>query len=587
MIAATTQRSRQAALAAMSDDEGLDVLVVGGGVTGAGVALDAATRGLRTGIVEMQDWASGTSSRSSKLIHGGMRYLYNLDFALVQEALRERGLLLSTIAPHLVRPQPFLWPLKIPVVERTYSALGVGLYDAMSAVGNLTLPGDKEGAGVPPQKHYGRKGALELFPDLRSDQLTGAIRFFDARVDDARLVLGLVRTAVSYGALAATRAQVTEITKDAVGRVVGAVVTDLETGRARQVRAKHVISCTGVWTEETESLASSTGSLEVLASKGVHLVIPKDRIKGSTGLFLRTEKSVLFVIPWQHYWVIGTTDTPWEGPLRHPITTRADIDYVLEQANKVLTSQLTTDDILGTWAGLRPLLQPSGGAESSAKVSREHTVAEVAPGMVSIAGGKLTTYRVMAEDAVDFALGSTAARRWPSITERIPLVGAVGLEAAGRYLARVAPGYGWDADRIEHLLSRYGSEVGTLIDLIEEDPRLAEPLPSAPAYLGVEVAFAVRYEGSLHLEDVLLHRLRIDHEARDRGLSAVEDVLAIAVPLLGWDEDRQQAEVDAYRARLAGIRAGEAEWSDAEAIAERSRAEDLIPIRPLRRAHRI
>lgn len=583
MIAATTQQSREAALAAMSDDEGLDVLVIGGGVTGAGVALDAATRGLRTGIVEMQDWASGTSSRSSKLIHGGMRYLYNLDFALVQEALRERGLLLSTIAPHLVRPQPFLWPLKIPVVERTYSALGVGLYDAMSAVGNLTLPGDREGAGVPPQKHYGRKGALELFPDLRGDQLTGAIRFYDARVDDARLVLGLVRTAVSYGALAATRAQVTEISKDAVGRVVGAVVTDLETGRARQVRAKHVISCTGVWTEETGSLAGTSGGLEVLASKGVHLVIPKDRIKGSTGLFLRTEKSVLFVIPWQHYWVIGTTDTPWEGPLRHPITTRADIDYVLEQANKVLTSRLTTEDILGTWAGLRPLLQPSGGAESSAKVSREHTVAEVAPGMVSVAGGKLTTYRVMAEDAVDFALGSTMARRWPSITDRIPLVGAVGLEAAGRYLARVAPGYGWDADRIEHLLSRYGSEVGTLIDLIEEDPRLAEPLPGAPAYLGVEVAFAVRYEGSLHLEDVLLHRLRIDHEARDRGLSAVEDVLAVAVPLLGWDEERQRAEVDAYRARLAGIRAGEAEWSDAEAITERTRAEDLIPLRPLRR----
>ncbi|MVA76928.1 FAD-dependent oxidoreductase [Auraticoccus sp. F435] len=587
MIPATTQQSRAAALEAMSDEEGLDVLVIGGGVTGAGAALDAATRGLRTGIVEMQDWASGTSSRSSKLIHGGMRYLYNLDFALVQEALRERGLLLSTIAPHLVKPQPFLWPLKVPVVERTYSALGVGLYDAMSALGNLTLPGDKEGAGVPPQKHYGKKGALELFPDLRSDQLTGAIRFYDARVDDARLVLGLVRTAVSYGALAATRAQVTEILKDRTGRVVGAQVTDLETGSTYEVRAKHVINCTGVWTEETESLVTEGGGLEVLASKGVHLVIPKDRIKGSTGLFLRTEKSVLFVIPWQHYWVIGTTDTPWEGPLRHPITTRADIDYVLEEANKVLASDLTTDDIMGTWAGLRPLLQPASAKEqSSAKVSREHTVAEVAPGMVSVAGGKLTTYRVMARDAVDFALGPSMARRWPSITERIPLVGAVGLEAAGRYLARVAPGYGWDADRVEHLLSRYGSEVGTLIDLIEADPTLAQPLTRAPAYLRVEVAFAVQYEGSLHLEDILLHRLRIDHEARDRGLSAVDEVLAIAVPLLGWDEDRQRAEVEAYRARLAGIRAGEAEATDAEAIAERTKAEDLIPIRPLRAVHR-
>lgn len=588
MIPATTQQTRLAALSAMSDDEGLDVLVVGGGVTGAGVALDAATRGLRTGIVEMQDWASGTSSRSSKLIHGGMRYLYNLDFALVQEALRERGLLLSTIAPHLVRPQPFLWPLKMPVVERSYSALGVGVYDAMSALGNLTLPGDKRGASVPPQKHYGRKGTLELFPDLRSEHLAGSIRFFDARVDDARLVLGLVRTAVSYGALAATRAQATEMITTADGRVTGAVVTDLETGATHRVRAKHVIGCTGVWTEETESLAATEGGLEVLASKGVHVVVPRERIRGTTGLFLRTEKSVLFVIPWQRYWVIGTTDTPWEGPLRHPITTSSDIAYVLEQANKVLTSDLTPDDIIGTWAGLRPLLQPTEGAEEgSAKISREHTVAEVAPGMVSVAGGKLTTYRVMAADAVDFALGPELAGRWPSITERIPLVGAVGLEAAARYLARVAPGYGWDADRVEHLLSRYGSEVGTLIDLIEDDATLAEPLPDAPAYLGVEVAFAVRYEGSLHLEDILLHRLRIDHEARDRGWSAVDDVLAIAVPLLGWDAARQQAEVDAYAARLAGIRAGEAEATDAEAIARRTEAEDLIPIRPLRRMHRI
>ncbi|WP_114560421.1 glycerol-3-phosphate dehydrogenase/oxidase [Desertihabitans aurantiacus] len=586
MIPATTSVSRLAALRSMGDEEGLDLLVIGGGVTGAGVALDAATRGLRTGIVEMQDWASGTSGRSSKLVHGGMRYLYNLDFALVQEALRERGLLLSTIAPHLVKAQPFLWPLRTPVVERSYSALGVGLYDAMSALGNLTLPGDRGAAAVPTQKHYSRKQTLEQFPDLRPEHLTGSIRFFDARVDDARLVLGLVRTAVSYGALAATRAQATELLREGE-RIVGAVVTDLETGETHRVRAKHVVNATGVWTEEVESLAREGGGLQVLASKGVHLVVPRDRIRGDAGLFLRTEKSVLFVIPWQHYWVIGTTDTPWNGPLRHPITTRTDIEYVLEQANKVLASDLTADDIIGTWAGLRPLLQPKDSAPGeSAKISREHTVAEVAPGMVSIAGGKLTTYRVMARDAVDFALGPEMARQWPSITEKIPLVGAVGLEAAGRYLARVAPGYGWDADRVEHLLSRYGSEVGTLIDLIEEDPSLAAPLPSAPVYLGAEVAFAVRYEGSLHLEDILLHRLRIDHEQRDRGLGAVDDVLAIAVPLLGWDADRQAAEVKAYEARLAGIRAGEAEADDEAAVAARHTAEDLIPIRTLRRVNR-
>lgn len=582
MIPVNSQATRLRDLRAMSDADGLDVLVIGGGVTGAGIALDAATRGLRTGIVEMQDWASGTSSRSSKLIHGGMRYLYNLDFALVQEALRERGLLLSTIAPHLVTRQPFLWPLRMPVVERAYSALGVGLYDAMSKLGNLSLP-DGGDADVPIQKHYSKKRTLELFPDLKPEHLSGSIRFFDARVDDARLVLGLVRTAVSYGAHAATRAQATEILRaggsegDGAegGRVVGAVVTDLEDGTRHEIRARHVISATGVWTERTEDLAGATDGLEVLASKGIHIVVPKDRIKGSTGLFLRTEKSVLFVIPWQRYWVLGTTDTPWNGGLRHPIATRTDIDYVLDHANAVLASDLTHDDIIGTWAGLRPLLQPKLKSDST-KVSREHTVAEVAPGMVSIAGGKLTTYRVMAADAVDFALGAELAGRYPSITDRIPLVGAVGLEAAGRYLARVGPGYGWQQDRIEHLLSRYGSEVGTLIDLIEIDPTLADPLPSAPAYVGAEIAFAVAYEGGLHLEDILLHRLRIDHEQRDRGLSATGDVLAIAAPMLGWDEQRCAAEVAAYEARLAGIRAGEEESTDEAAVEVRNQAEDLI-----------
>ncbi|WP_152204105.1 glycerol-3-phosphate dehydrogenase/oxidase, partial [Georgenia thermotolerans] len=265
----------------MSDEEGVDVLVVGGGVTGAGIALDAATRGLRTAIVEAQDWAGGTSSRSSKLVHGGLRYLYQLDFKLVAEALKERGTLLSTTAPHLVKAQPFLWPLKTPVIERAYSAVGVGMYDALAQLGS------RGHASVPIQHHYTKAGAQRLFPDIRDDYLVGAIRFYDARVDDARLVIDLVRTAAGYGALAASRAQVTELTKDAAGQVTGATIEDLETGVIRQVRARHVIAATGVWTEETEALGGTEGGLKVLASKGVHIVVPKDRIKGSTGLFLR------------------------------------------------------------------------------------------------------------------------------------------------------------------------------------------------------------------------------------------------------------------------------------------------------------
>lgn len=399
MATALTGQSRASAIAKMTDEEGVDLLVIGGGVTGAGIALDAATRGLRTAIVEAQDWAGGTSQWSSKLVHGGLRYLYNLDFALVAEALKERGLLLSRTAPHLVKAQPFLWPLKMPVIERSYSAVGVGMYDVLAQIGG---GGHR---GVPMQRHYTKRGAKQLFPGIRDDALIGAIRFYDARVDDARLVIDLVRTAAGFGALAASRTQVTGFDKDASGRVVGATIRDLEDGRDLHIKAKYVIAATGVWTEQTQDLVKDDAGLRVLASKGIHIVVPKDRIKGETGIFLRTEKSVLFIIPWQRYWVIGTTDTAWHEDLAHPVATAEDIDYVLDHANAVLADPLTREDIIGTYAGLRPLLQPKIKDDSkSAKVSREHTVTEVAPGMCAIAGGKLTTYRVMAEDAVDFAL---------------------------------------------------------------------------------------------------------------------------------------------------------------------------------------
>ncbi|WP_345215433.1 glycerol-3-phosphate dehydrogenase/oxidase [Georgenia halophila] len=561
----------------MSDDEGVDVLVIGGGVTGAGIALDAATRGLRTAVVEMQDWASGTSSRSSKLVHGGLRYLYQLDFALVAEALRERGRLLRTMAPHLVTAQPFLWPLKTPVIERAYSAVGVGLYDALAILG-------ARGLSVPVQKHYSKAAALRLFPQMRHDSLAGAIRFYDARVDDARLVLALVRTAVGHGALAASRTQVVDLTKDPTGRVTGAVVADLETGEERTIRARQVINATGVWTEQTEALGGAQDGLEVLASKGVHIVVPKDRVRGETGLFLRTEKSVLFVIPWQRYWIIGTTDTPWTESRQHPVATAEDVDYILEQANAVLDPALTREDIIGVYAGLRPLLQPGtkgdDGGQSSTKVSREHTVAEVTPGLTVIAGGKLTTYRKMAEDAVDFALGPRA-RSLPSVTATTPLVGAAGFAATKRRAARIAGSHGWTAERVEHLLHRYGSEISTILEMIDSDPELGRPLPSADAYLGAEVAFAVTHEGALHLEDILLHRVRLSYETRDRGVSALEEIAAIAAPLLGWDSARTSAEVETYRRQADAEAAAERQATDAAAEDARLTAGDVVPVRDL------
>ena len=566
-----TREQRAAALKEMSREEGLDVLVVGGGITGAGIALDAASRGLRTGVVEMGDWASGTSSWSSKLVHGGLRYLYQLDLPLVREALSERGRLLETIAPHLVKAQPFLWPLTHHY-ERSYSAVGVGVYDA------LALAGARGHRTVPIQKHLGRKGARALAPALDPSRLIGAIRFYDARVDDARLVIDLIRTAVGLGALAVSRARVTGFLKDARGTVTGAAVTDLETGATHEIRAARTINATGVWTEDTQNLATDAGGLKVLASKGVHIVVPKAAIDAETGIFLRTEKSVLFIIPWPRYWVIGTTDTPWTEDVAKPVATAADIDYILQHANEVLSRPLSRDDIIGVYAGLRPLLQPrlKPGADNrlaaSTKVSREHTVTRVAPGLTAIAGGKLTTYRVMAADAVDHALGEALARAHPSATARLPLVGAAGYRALAARAGAIARERGWTLARVTHLLDRYGDELPALLDSIDDDPSLGRPLGEAPAFLRAEVAWAVTHEGAAHLDDVLLRRVRLDIEHRDRGLGAAAEVLAVMAPLLGWSEAEVEAERTAYAERVAQIAAAEEDTSDAEAAARLTRA---------------
>lgn len=549
----------------------LDVLVIGGGVTGAGIALDAVARGLSTAIVEAQDWASGTSSRSSKLVHGGLRYLQMLDFHLVREALTERDLLINKLAPHLVKPVSFLYPLENRVWERAYVGAGVALYDTLASVS-----GSKR--AMPIHRHLTRKGMERLFPDLRHDAAIGAVRYWDASVDDARLVSTLVRTAVSYGAHAASRTQVLGLQRTTGGQVTGAEVQDLETGERIDVRASQVINATGVWTEQTEALAGSEGGLRVLASKGIHIVVPRSRIAGDTGLILQTEKSVLFIIPWSRYWVIGTTDTPWEQQLVHPVATAADIDYVIDHANTVLARPITRDDVIGTWAGLRPLLQPgTKEGTSSAKVSREHTVASPAPGFTVIAGGKLTTYRVMAKDAVDFAIGSRATSL-PSLTHDIPLVGAEGLNVIQRQSRAIGSRFGWDRPRMDHLLHRYGSLLGELIDLCEDRPELAKPLPHAPAYIGAEIVYAASHEGALHLDDVLMHRTRLNYEQADKGVGALEEIADLVAPVLGWDEQTRSSEIAAYRARAEAEHAAALELDDASAESVRLQAAELAPM---------
>lgn len=573
--AALTAQARQEALNRLrrSADQGdeLDILVVGGGVTGAGIALDAVTRGLSTAIVEAQDWASGTSSRSSKLVHGGLRYLQMLDFHLVREALTERDLLITRLAPHLVKPVSFLYPLENRVWERAYVGAGVALYDTLA-----TVSGSRR--AMPIHRHLTRKGMERLFPDLRHDAAIGAVRYWDASVDDARLVATLVRTAVSYGAHAASRTQVIDLQTTTGGAVTGAVVQDLETGERIDVRARHVINATGVWTEQTEALAGSEGGLRVLASKGIHIVVPRSRIAGDTGLILQTEKSVLFIIPWSRYWVIGTTDTPWTQELTHPVATSADIDYVIEHANAVLSRPISREDVIGTWAGLRPLLQPgTKEGTSSAKVSREHTVASPTPGLTVIAGGKLTTYRVMAKDAVDFAIGSRATTL-PSLTHELPLVGAEGLHVLQRQARAIGKRYGWDRPRMDHLLHRYGSLLGELTDLCDERPELARPLAHAPAYVGAEIVYAASHEGALHLDDVLMHRTRLNYEQADKGVGALEEIADLVAPVLGWDDATRRREIEAYRARAEAEEAAAAEPDDASAEKVRLRALDIAPM---------
>ena len=568
-MTAMSPASRAEAIRKMAETE-LDILVVGGGVVGAGSALDAVTRGLTTAIVEARDWASGTSSRSSKLIHGGLRYLEMLDFGLVREALTERGLLLDRIAPHLIRPVPFLYPLTHRVWERAYVGAGVLLYDTMAYTSGTAH-------GLKRHRHLTRRRALHEAPCLRKSSFTGAIQYWDAQVDDARHTMTVVRTAAGFGALAANRVQVTGFLRQGE-RVTGATLVDVETGENFEVRAKQLINATGVWTDDTQALADTRGQFHVRASKGIHLVVPRDRLQSTTGIILRTEKSVLFVIPWGRHWIIGTTDTDWSLDKSHPSASSSDIDYLLEHVNSVLTSPLTREDVEGVYAGLRPLL--TGESESTSKLSREHVVGHPVPGLVVVAGGKYTTYRVMAADAVDEAARSMDARVPDSCTDQIPLTGAEGYRALWNQRRALAVSAGVHVARVEHMLNRYGSNVHDLLAMLRADPTLAEPLPGADDYLRVEALYAVTHEGARHLEDVLARRTRISIEAWDRGAAAADPVARAMAKELDWDEEQTVREIEYYRTRVQAERDSQTKLDDTTADAARLGAPDIVSLRP-------
>jgi glycerol-3-phosphate dehydrogenase len=558
---------RASALAALAETEH-QVLVVGGGVVGAGVALDAATRGLSVGLVEARDFGSGTSSRSSKLIHGGLRYLEQLNIGLVREALAERSLLLQRIAPHLVHPVSFLFPFTHHAWERVYVGAGVTAYDVLGVTLGQTR-------GMPRHRQLTRGGALKIAPALKRSALTGALIYWDAQVDDARYVMTLVRTATAYGAHAASRTQVTGFLREGE-RVTGVRAIDLESGTELEIRAQQVVNATGVWTDETQAMVGGRGTINVRASKGVHLVVPRDRIHSSSGIILRTPFSVLFVIPWGRHWIIGTTDTDWSLDKAHPAASRADIDYVLGQVNRVLAVPLTRDDVEGVYAGLRPLL--AGESESTSKLSREHTVAHPVPGLVMIAGGKYTTYRVMARDAVDAVAHGLNGRVAPSCTDVVPLLGADGYVALWNARYSLARSSGLHVARIEHLLHRYGALTGEVLDLIASDPGLAKPLAGADDYLRAEVVYAASHEGARHLDDVLARRTHVSIETWDRGLSVAEEAAGLMAGPMRWRSRQVAREVENYQARITAERASQDAETDQDADAIRLGAPDIVPV---------
>jgi glycerol-3-phosphate dehydrogenase len=551
---------REAAWHRLGEDP-FDIVVIGAGVVGAGAALDAATRGLSVALVDARDFASGTSSRSSKLFHGGLRYLEQLEFGLVREALRERELMTTRLAPHLVKPVPFLYPLSHRIWERPYVAAGLTLYDTMG--GHSSMPG---------QKHLSRRAALRVFPGLRADALVGAVRYFDAQADDARHTLTVARTAARYGAVVRASTSVTGFLRES-DRVVGVQVRDAEDGRTQNVSAGAVLNCTGVWTDELQALSGARGRFRVRASKGVHIVVSRDRIAGDAGLILRTATSVLFVIPWKNHWLIGTTDTDWNLDLAHPAATRGDIDYLLERVNTVLVAPLTHDDIEGVYAGLRPLL--AGESEETSALSREHAVARVVPGLISIAGGKYTTYRVMAGDAVDAAVEDLPRRVAPSCTDNVPLLGGDGYYAMRNQREALAAEYGLHPHRISHVLDRYGSMIRDVLDPGLTNPELLETVPAAPDYLMAEIRYAVTHEGALHVEDVLTRRTRISIEYPHRGVDCVEIVAAMMGEILGWDAATRATEVASYVARVQAERESQAHDDDTAADKVRTAAPEV------------
>jgi glycerol-3-phosphate dehydrogenase len=524
-----------------TDGEPFDVLVIGGGITGVGVALDAAARGLRTALVERDDFASGTSSKSSKMIHGGLRYLQNGDVRLVYEALRERRRLMRN-APHLVEVLPFMIPIltKDGVVSKKIAkALGsaMWMYDLTGGwrIGKL-------------HKRVSGEQAARHFPTTHLDKLSAGYLYYDAAADDARLTLTVARTAAQHGAVIVNRCGVVEITTDAHGRADGA--TMLADDERIHVTARCIVNAAGVWADEVRTLDEGVDPDSIRPAKGVHVTIPWEKVRNDIAVIIpvRSDRRSLFLVPWgeqpdgtfRHVYV-GTTDTDTDEPLDDPQCTGDDIDYVLTALNEALTETVTRDDITGVWAGMRPLVKSAsadGAGAKTADLSRRHQVAVSGSGVVRVNGGKLTTYREMAEDTVDVVARQLGARRRArqSPTRRLSLFGATKSSGDG-------PG-----SESAHLTHRFGTQADEIRALVAFDPELGEPLVAGQPYLRAEAVYAARHEMATTLDDVLVRRTRAHLFDRAATLAAAPNVADLLAAELGWDAEETERQLDSYRA---------------------------------------
>ena len=520
MTEARTAFDRDRALARLADEE-FDVLVIGGGITGVGVALDAAARGLHVGLVERRDFASGTSSKSSKLVHGGLRYLQQREYVLVYENLAERQLLLKN-APHLVRPLPFLIPLfgRGGVVKKTVARAyqtALWMYDL---TGGLRI-GKRH-------RRISLDEVMEHLPTLRREYLVAGFIYYDAQADDARLTLTVARTAVlDHGAVAVNYAPVVGLLKDSGGsRVTGARLED-----GTEVRASVVVNAAGVWVDEVRALDEDCDPCSLRPAKGIHITVPREKVPADIAAVIPVlkDRRSIFVVPWGDRVYLGTTDTDYDGPLDDPPVTRDDVMYILDAINTFVTEPVTEADVLGSWAGLRPLVK-SARSERTADLSRRHSVTISETGLITVTGGKLTTYRKMAADTVDEAVRILGRGRRRSPTKHLALRGATGHEVNGNALS-------------QHLAGRYGGETRTLLAMIEADPTLGEPLVEGLPYVRAEAVYAARYEMARTLDDVLSRRTRALLLARDATVAAAPAVARLLAPELGWSEEEVEREV--------------------------------------------